>query len=338
MKKLLTSALSLILFLSLCACSSTPSSESSSMSPAEDDKVTIGVLQLLTHDALDSSYEGFKELLAEKGLTEGEDLELIFQNPEGDQSNLATMADALVAKDPDLIFVIATSPAQAVLQSLESAGKSIPVIGTAITSFTEVGLADSDEVPGKGISGVSDNCSMQLQLQLAQQVVPELKTLGILYTSSEANSEIQAQQMQAACAAAGVEAFVKTVSDKTMIDDTMQSFVGNIDALYIPTDNNIAAAMGSVDITAREHQIPVIASEAGMCANGGLVSLGVDYHLIGRMAGEMALEVLNGADVNTMPIRYDTTGTVYYNSVTAADIGLTLPESITSVGVDVAEK
>ena len=329
MKKILA----VILTVLLCSCSSASSSVVPS-SEAED-KVTIAVIQLLTHGSLDEDYQGFLDGLKEAGYEEGKNLEIIYQNPEGDQSNLATMADAVVAKDPDLIVAIATPPAQAVQQALDSAGKSIPVLGTAITSYTETGLAETDEKPGLGISGVSDNCPMDLQLMLAQQIVPELKTLGILYTSSEANSQIQAEQMEEVCVAAGVQTLVKTVSDKTMIDDTMQSFTGNVDALYIPTDNNIASAMGSVDIVATENKLPVVVGVSAMCADGGLVALGVDYYVLGKVTAEMAVEVLNGADVSEMPIRYGSSGTIYYNPRTAENLGITLPDNILTDGIDV---
>ncbi|MDY5251520.1 MAG: ABC transporter substrate-binding protein [Erysipelotrichaceae bacterium] len=324
MKKLLSLALSLCL---LVGCSSQPNDQSTS------NVKEVGILQLLTHDALDKAREGFIDALKDGGYVEGENLKINYQNPEADQANLSTMADSLIAADPDLILAIATSP----VQQLQNINDHTPILATAVTDFVAAGLVDSNENPGGLISGVSDGFPMDTQLDLLLEAV-DVKTLGILYTSSEPNSQIQAEQMVAECESRGIKTMVKTVSDKTMIDDTMQSFIGQIDALYVPTDNNIAAAFASVDIVASENKIPVLAGESNVVKNGALLSLGADYYKIGYQTGEMAVEILNGdKKITDFAIQFQKDVDVYYNAKTAAKIGLELPQSIIDKGIDVSK-
>lgn len=324
MKKLLALALSLCL---LAGCSAGNDSQNTTADAKE-----IGILQLMTHDALDKAREGFIDALKDQGYVEGENLKINYQNPEADQANLSTMADTLIADDPDLILAIATSP----VQQLQNINDHTPILATAVTDFVAAGLAESNENPGGLIAGVSDGFPVDTQLDLLLEAT-EVKTLGILYTSSEPNSQIQAEQMAAECESRGIATIIKTVSDKTMIDDTMQSFIGQIDALYVPTDNNIAAAFASVDIVATENKIPVLAGESNVVKNGALLSLGADYYKIGYQTGEMAAQILNGEKtISDFQIEFQEDVDVYYNSKTAEKLGLDLPQSIIDKGIDVA--
>lgn len=319
MKKIL---LVLVLLVSLVACSS------------DEGLTKVGILQLMTHDALDLSREGFIDALSDNGYVEGENLEINYQNPESDQSSLATMADSLVQEGNDIILAIGTNPALALQQS----SIDTPILATAITDFKGAGLVDNEEAPEGLITGVSDGCPMDNQLDLILEIVPDLKTLGIIYTSSEPNSEIQAKQMEEVAKEKGIEVLIKTVSDKTVISETLQSFGNDIEALYVPTDNNIASAMGSVDIFATEYKIPVICGESNAVSNGGLASLGVDYYQIGYQTGEMAVKLLKGeAKISELAIGHQEKIDVFYNSKSAEKIGISLPERILNEGEDVAK-
>lgn len=318
MKKLLSIVLMIML---LAGCSNNASNQ-------EDGIIRVGVLQLLTHDALDASYKGFVDGLKDNGFIEGENLEINYQNPEGDSSNLSSMADSLVNSRPNLLLAIATTPAQ----NLMNVNTNIPLLATAITDFEAAGLANDL------ITGVSDACLMEDQLALLLELKSDIKTLGIIYTSSEPNSEIQAKQMEKACKDHGINALIKTVSDKTMIDDTLQSFKGKIDALYVPTDNNIASAMGSVSIFAIDNQLPVLCGESNPVKNGGLISLGVDYYKLGKQTADMASKILRGEKtVGELKVETQKDIAVYYNSDTAAKINLIIPDSILERGIDVTK-
>ncbi len=305
----------------------------SSQSAKNDNVKTVGILQLMTHDALDLSREGFIDALKDGGYVEGDNLVIDYQNPESDQGNLATMAESIMANDPDVVLAIATTPAQA----LQNINVDTPILATAVTDFVESGLVASND-GGELIAGVSDGCPMDAQLDLLLEFDPNIQTIGIIYTSSEPNSKIQADQLVEEAASRGLETIVKTVSDKTMIDDTLQSFGDDIDALYVPTDNNIASAMASVDIFAQEHSLPVLCGESNSCANGGLLSLGADYYEIGYQTGEMAVAILNGeSTIQDFGVETQDDLTAFYNSSTAEKIGATIPDSILERGEDVAK-
>ena len=324
MKTWKTLAMILILLL-LAGCAG-----SSPQKDEEDGKVRIGILQMMTHGSLDEARQGFLDGLAEAGYVEGENLIVDFQNPEGDQSNMSTMADHLIAEDLDLILAIATPPAQ----QLYNVNQNTPILGTAITDYADAGLVDSNEHPGGLISGTSDNCPMDAQLDLLLSVKADVKTLGILYTSSEVNSEIQANQMQAECEKRGIEVRIVTIPDKTVINDAMTALAADCDAVYIPTDNNIASAMGSVDVISRERSLITLVGVSDMVQNGGCLSLGVNYYDLGKQTAEMAVRVLNGEDIGAMPIGYDKSGTVYYNSDTLEAIGIQLTDDFKASAID----
>ncbi|MBR2552811.1 MAG: ABC transporter substrate-binding protein [Erysipelotrichaceae bacterium] len=323
----LVNKLALILIVMLLAgCAGSAPQETAD----DENTIKIGILQMMTHGSLDEARQGFLDGLAEAGYVEGENLIVDYQNPEGDQSNMATMADHLIAEAPDLILAIATPPAQ----QLVAVNQDTPILGTAITDYTDAGLVDSNEHPGGLVSGTSDNCPMDAQLDLLLSVKPDIKTLGILYTSSEVNSEIQANQMEAECEKRGIEVKRVTIPDKTVINDAMASLAADADAVYIPTDNNIASAMGSVDVISRERGLITLVGVSDMVKNGGCLSLGVNYYDLGKQTAEMAVKVLNGEDIGTLPVGYDKSGTVYYNSDTLEAIGIQLTDDFKASAID----
>lgn len=323
MKKLLAV---LVILLVLTGCGKATTSDGKEVKK-------VGILQLVTHDALDKACEGFKDALKDGGFVEGENLVIDYQNPEADQSNLTTMADALTNGNNDVILAIATTPAQVLL----NVSNGTPIIGTAITDFVESGLANSDENPGKGVAGVSDGTPAKGQLDLLLEFNPSIKKIGIIYTSSEPNSKIQSDAMEAECKSRGIDVVIKTVSDKNDIETTTRALVNEkIEALYIPTDNNIASAMSSIDIVTTEQKIPTLVADSGMCLAGGLLSIGVDYYRLGKQAGEMAVSILKGEKtIDDLSIEHQEDLAVYYSSATANKMGITIPESISSRGIDV---
>ena len=314
MKKLITALLASALLLAGCSGST------------DDKTYKIGVLQYLTHDALDAALEGFKDGMKELGYAEGENVEYDVQNPQADQSALSQIAQTLVSNEPDMILAIAT-PA---VQQLQGETKDIPIIGTAVTDYVETKLVASNEAPGANITGTSDGCPMDAQIDLLQKLLPDAKTVGILYTSSEENSVIQGNQAKEELKKRGLTVIVKTVSGKNEINDTMEAFGDKIDALYIPTDNNIASAMSSVDTVARENGVLTIVGESNMVKNGGAASIGVDYYKLGKQTAIMADKILKGeAKTDEIPIETLEDLDVYINSKTLKDLGIDVPSDLT---------
>lgn len=313
---------------SMTACQKTPEetktptesgaeSTAESISEAEGKTYKIGVLQLVQHPALDKTNEGFVAALSEAGVK----VELDQQNAAGDQSACQTIANTLVSNQNDLIFAIATPAAQAVAGATDT----IPVLLSAVTDPAASGLVETNEKPGGNISGTSDLTPVKEQIDLMQQIIPDVKTVGLLYCSAESNSALQVEMAKEALETAGIAYKDYTVAASNEIRTVVESMIGNVDAIYAPTDNMIAAGMTTVAIVANEQKIPVICGEGGMVESGGLATYGIDYYQLGYMAGQQAVEILTkGADISTMPIGYMDAAKceLQVNEDTAAELGI----------------
>ena len=306
MKRLKTLASAVVagtLALALAACggngatTDTTDEGSSTAEAATGSTYKIGVLQLTEHAALDASNEGFVAALDDAGI----DYEIDQQNAQNDQSACQTIASKLVNDGDDLILTIGTPAAQAVA----SATSDIPIIGTAITDFAESGLVADNEAPGGNVTGSSDLTPVADQIDLLQQLVPDAKTVGLLYCTAESNSEVQIAMAEEALDEAGIAHERYTVSSSNEIQQVVESRVGKVDAVYTPTDNTIAAGMATVSMVANENGLPVIVGCDTMVEDGGLASYSINYYDLGYKAGEMAVEILTeGADPAEMPIEY----------------------------------
>lgn len=329
MKKLLALLLTATMAVSLAACGGseeTPSGEG-------ETQIKIGVLQQLEHPALDRAREGFVQALADNGLVDGEKIVLDIQNAQSDQSNLQTMADRLVNNENDLILAIATGAAQTV------AGKTsdIPILITAVTDPVDAGLVDSMEAPGTNVSGTSDASPMKEQLELMIRLCPDVKTVGLIYTSSEDNSVLQISQAKDILATMNLEFVEQTVTNSNDVQQAVQSLVTKCDAIYVPTDNVLASSMAIVGSVANEAKIPVICGESGMVTSGGFATLGISYFNLGYQTGEMAIRVLNGEDVSTMAVETQKEFEYAINGDVAEILGITIPDDLQEFIVETAE-
>ena len=290
--------------------------------------VKIGVLQFVGHPALDAAYEGFKAALAEAGYVEGDNVTFDYQNAQGDMGNCSTMASTLVNGGCDLILAIATPAAQAVASATEER-QEIPVLVTAVTDPEDAGLVESNEMPGRNITGTSDLTPVKQQMELLTQLVPEAKTIGFLYSSNEVNSEFQIKMAREAAEGLGLAYEEFTVSNSNEVQLVAQSMLGKVDAVYSPTDNIIAQTVSTVAQICIDGKLPFIVGEVSMVEQGGLASYSVDYLLLGRITGEQAVEILkNGAKPAEMPIRYQEEYELVINEDTAAALEIEIPEEL----------
>lgn len=311
MKKMLAIVLSLVLCLSCCSAL------------AAEKVPYIGIIQQMEHVALDQAREGFIQALKDKGYEDGVNIKLNYQNGQGDKSNLATIADQFVGDNADLVLAIATDAAKTMAGKTET----IPVLGTAITDYVTALLAESNEKPGYNISGTSDMNPVDSQIALIHELFPDAKTIGVLYTSSEDNSVLQAKMAKEAIEKLNLTYVEVTVTNTNDVQQATQQIVTQCDAIYIPTDNVFASAMPIVYGVVADSKTPVIPGEAGMAMSGGLATLGLQYYDLGYQTGLMAVEVLNGADVSTMPIQFANSGYAYtFNKTMADEIGFEIPE------------
>ena len=264
---------------------------------ADDKEYQIGVLQLVQHAALDAANQGFIEALDDSGIKYKVDQ----QNASGDQSTCQTIAQQFVNDKKDLVLAIATPAAQAIA----GATSDIPILVTAVTDPADAGLVESNEAPGGNVSGTSDLNPVNKQIDLLKQILPEAKTVGILYCSAESNSVLQANMAKEALERNGMKGVDYTVSNSNEIQTVVESMVGKVDAIYAPTDNMIAAGMPTVSMIAIDNKLPIVCGEEGMVDAGGLATYGINYHDIGYLAGQQAVKILTeGADISKMPIEY----------------------------------
>lgn len=284
MKKWITTGLlATTLGLGLAACGNTNNA-------TEDGKKTVGILQLVEHGSLDAAYEGFKEGLAEGGYKEGENLTLEYQNAQNSQDNLKSMSEKLVKNSPDLLLGIATPAAV----SLANETTDIPIVVTAVTDLVEAKLAESNEAPGRNITGTSDMVPIDKQIQLLLSIVPDAKTIGIMYNAGEANSKIQADLAEKALKDAGVDVKVLTANTTNDVQQVTTSLAKDVDGIYVPTDNTFASAAAVVGEVAKETKTPIVAGSVEQVEDGALATFGIDYKSLGKQTGELAAKILDG--------------------------------------------
>ncbi|MBP3606934.1 MAG: ABC transporter substrate-binding protein [Treponema sp.] len=285
----------------------------------------IGVIQLVEHPALDSSYKGFVDGLAEAGFVDGKNIVIDYQNAQGEQANCVTIANKLVNDKDDLILAIATPAAQAVANLTTE----IPILVTAVTDPQSANLVKSNEKPDTNVSGTSDLTPVNAQISLLKKIVPNAKTVGLMYCSSEQNSVFQIEIAKKSCAENGLEFVEGSVSNSNEIQQVTQSLVGKVDAIYIPTDNMLAAGMATVAMVANEAKLPVIVGEGGMVASGGLCTYGINYYELGKQTATQAVDILkNGANPKDMPIQYLEKCDFTKNENTEKALGITLPDNL----------
>lgn len=293
--------------------------------PADNGKVKkVGILQLVEHPALDAAREGFLEGLKAKGWEEGKNLVIQYQNAQNDQSNLQTMSNKLVNDKMDLILAIATPTAIA----LANETQEIPILITAVTDPVAANLVESMEKPNTNITGTTDMNPIEQQLQLALEIVPNIKTLGVIYNAGEVNSQVQVEILKEKAKAVGIEVKEATVAYSSEVMQGAQSLVGRVEAIYIPTDNTIMSAYGAVVQVAEENKVPLFTGEASALETGGIGTVGIDYFNLGKQTADMADRVLNGSKPAEMPIEEQKDPQLIINKAGAERLGITIPDSV----------
>ena len=293
--------------------------------PKKAEKVNVGIVQLVEHAALDAANKGFVEGLASKGYKEGKNIAYDRQNAQADQSNLQNIAHRFVNNKVNLICAIATPAAQTVA----NVTSDIPIVATAVTDYKTAKLVKDNAKPGTNVTGTTDMNPVEQQLDLLLKVVPNAKSVGTIYCSSEVNSQLQVDILKKAATAKGVTIKEATVSNVNDIQQAARSLVGKVQAIYVPTDNVLASAMPTLVSVTEEAKLPVICGEGGMVKAGGLATLGVDYYKLGFQAGEMAADILSGKSKPAdMAIQAQKEFKAMVNLKEAEKIGLKVPEDV----------
>lgn len=284
---------------------------------------TVSILQYVSHPSLDDIRQGVEDGLAQSGYEKGENINIEFQNGQGDQSKLATMSQQLVEANPDALVGIAT-PA---VQSLANETSEIPIMLGAIADPVGSDLVDSMEEPGGNMTGVSNQVPIDQQLDLAKELLPEAKQMGILYSSSEDNAKPQVTEAEKEAEKQGFTSERFAVPSSNEIQQTIQA-MDDVDFIYIPNDNTMANAMSTIVNEADKKNIPIIPSVDIMVEEGGVATIGIDQHELGVKTGEMTADILDGANPAETSVYVYDEGKTYINQKQMEKYNIQLPEEL----------
>ena len=335
MKKMLAMLLALVMVLSLAACASTPAAEtpaaetpaSAEETPAAEGKTyTVGVCQLVQHEALDAATQGFVDALKEEL---GDAVTIDVQNASGDSVNCGTIVNGFVSKGVDLIMANAT-PA---LTAAVSATADIPILGTSITAYgVALDIDDFNGTVGGNISGTSDLADLQAQAQMILDWFPETKTVGLLFCSAEPNSRYQVDEVRKALEVQGVSCEEFAFTDSNDVSSVTQKAADSSDVIYIPTDNTAAANTEAIANVLIPAGVPAICGEEGICRGCGVATLSISYYDLGVTTGKMAAKILTGkADISEMPIEYFQNPVKKYDAERCAALGIEIPDDYVAI-------
>ena len=318
-KKITALLCAVVMVLSLAACGSNGDKASDSK------HYTIGICQLVQHEALDAATKGFRDAITDALGTENVTFDE--QNAAGDSATCATICNGFVSSGVDLILANATGA----LQAAAAATKDIPILGTAVTEYgVALGIDNFSGTVGGNISGTSDLAPLDQQAAMIAELFPDAKNVGIIYCSGEPNSVYQVEVVKAALEKAGCTVNTYTFSDTNDVVSVTGTASDANDVLYIPTDNTAASCAEAIKSAAKK---PIIAGEEGICKACGVATLSIDYYELGRTTGEMAVKILKGeADISTMAIEYYPNPVKKYNAEMATAYNLTIPSDYAAIG------
>ena len=316
-KTLTLLALSLCLMLSLIGCGGAPADG------AVDEKLTVGVVQLIDNGAFEDMREGFIARLQELGYTEDK-CEIYYKNAQGDAANLNAICQEMVDKDVDLIAAIATPAAQSAV-NLQS---DIPVVFISVSNPTGAGIITDMAHPDKNATGTSNAIPVSEMFKLADRLTPGCQTYGLLYTTGEINAVTTINDAKAYMDANGIKYVEKVVSNSSEVQQAAQSLVGSVDAIFCPNDSVVQAAMPQIAQIAREAKIPVYGSSAVMVNSGAFATISISDTEIGAISADMADQILKGTPVSEVPAKVVDVFTTVINQNTADAIGASLSDDV----------
>ena len=309
------------------------SSGSSDSSGSGEDSYTIGISQFAEHGSLDNCREGFLQGLENEGIVEGENLTVEYQNAAADMGTASQISDAFVSDKVDLICAIATPTAQSAYNA--AMDTDIPVVYTAVTDPVAAELADEDGNPVGNVTGTSDELPIKEQLEMIRQMLPDAEKVGIMYTTSEANSISALETYKELAGDYGFEIVESGISTTADISLAADDLISQVDCITNLTDNTVVASLPTILEKANEKGIPVFGSEIEQVRIGCLAAEGLDYVALGEQTGEMAAKILKGeAEASEMPYETITEPGFYVNMKVAENLGITVPDELSQSAVE----
>ncbi|MDQ2704622.1 MAG: ABC transporter substrate-binding protein [Pseudomonadota bacterium] len=294
--------------------------------PAQAEDVTVAVTAIVEHPALDATRDGVKDALEAAGYKEGEGLTFVYQSAQGNPATAAQIARQFIGEAPDVIVPISTPSAQAVV----SATQDIPVVFTAVSDPLGAQLVKDMQKPGGNVTGLSDMSPVAAHVDLIKEILPQVKTIGYLYNSGEANSVSLLAALKAAAEPAGI-AVVESAATKTAeVQGAARALVGRVDAVYVPTDNTIISALEAAVAVTQEAKLPLFTADTDSVSRGSIAALGFNYYDVGKQTGEVVVRILKGEKPGDIAVEIAEGTDLVVNKAAAQKIGLELPESVVS--------
>lgn len=292
--------------------------------PAFAQDITVGVTAIVEHPALDAVRDGVRDALAAEGFNDGVEINFVYQSAGGDVATAAQIANQFVGDGVNVIVPISTPSAQAAL----TATTDIPIVFSAVTAPVAAGLVTSIDGDGGNITGTSDLTPVADHLALILEIIPNATRVGVLYNAGEANSAFLVEILKAAAAEHGVTIVEATADNSAAVQAAAASLVGDVDAIYVPTDNTIVSALDAVIGVGEDAGVPVFAGDTDTVANGAIATIGFDYYEHGLQAGAIVVRILNGEDPGTIPVQFATGGQLAVNPGAAERMGATIPQAV----------
>ncbi|MBB3313529.1 putative ABC transport system substrate-binding protein [Rhizobium sp. BK196] len=294
--------------------------------PAKADDVTVAVTAIVEHPALDAARNGVRDALAAAGYKEGENLKFVFESAQGNPATAAQIARQFAGDGPNVIVPISTPSAQAVVSST----RDIPVVFTAVSDPLGAQLVKNMDKPGGNVTGLSDMSPVGEHIALIKEILPDVKTIGYLYNSGEANSVSLLAALKAEAEKAGITIVESAATKSAEVQGAARALVGRADAIYIPTDNTIISALEGAVAVAEESKLPLFTADTDSVSRGSIAALGFNYYDVGKQTGEIVVRVLKGENPGDIAVKTAAGSDLVINKAAAAKMGVTLPESVVS--------
>jgi putative ABC transport system substrate-binding protein len=292
--------------------------------PAKAEEVTVAITAIVEHPALDAAREGVKAALAEAGYKEGENIKFLFESAQGNPGTAAQIARQFVGDEPTVIVPISTPSAQAVV----AATRDIPVVFTAVSDPVGAQLVKSMEKPGGNVTGLSDMSPVADHLKLIKEITPNVKNLGFIYNTAEANSVSTLAAMKAAADKAGITIVESVATKSSEVQGAARSLIGRVDAIYIPTDNTVVSALEAAIGVAEEAKVPLYSGDTDSVARGALASVSFNYFDVGKQTGAIVARVLKGEAPGDIPVTIAAGSDLVINKKAAAKMGVTFSDDL----------
>lgn len=294
--------------------------------PAKADDVTVAVTAIVEHPALDAVRNGVRDTLAAAGYKEGENLKFVFESAQGNPATAAQIARQFAGDEPNVIVPISTPSAQAVVSST----RDIPVVFTAVSDPLGAQLVKNMDKPGGNVTGLSDMSPVGEHIALIKEILPNVKTIGYLYNSGEANSVSLLAALKVEAEKAGITIVESAATKSAEVQGAARALVGRADAIYIPTDNTIISALEGAVAVAEESKLPLFTADTDSVSRGSVAALGFNYYDVGKQTGDIVVRVLKGENPGDIAVKTAAGSDLVINKAAAAKMGVTLPQSVLS--------